>query len=209
MKGTNNEKLVLSCPALFYRRREENWPISYLGYAFLSVLLLASRFLFHWKSGLIFAAILLAIELPSWLDKPRCLIDADNVTVKRKRYTYRKFRLADLYAMGRYQEDGAEPMLFFCVSSAEKIRSFAGKHAKELASVAAHYGYDGSSMTEEQRRQVMLTVYLWKKAKISNPNTAVLCITAQSWAKLDEYRGSHSLPCVTLSAPMGGCYNEY
>ena len=156
---------VLRTQYLFYRREDRNWPISTLNYAFIVSFLLFGFFVFHYKTSPIFAAVILLFELSDWLDKPRCLLCDDSVTVKRKRYTYRKFRTEELYALGRYQEDGAEPILFLCAASADKLKHFANTHPKEQAIVAKHYGYAINAMTEEQLRQVMLTVYLWKKAK--------------------------------------------
>lgn len=200
---------VLRTQYLFYRREDRNWPISTLNYAFIVSFLLFGFFVFHYKTSPIFAAVILFFELSDWLDKPRCLLCDDSVTVKRKRYTYRKFRTEELYALGRYQEDGAEPILFLCAASADKLKHFANTHPKEQAIVAKHYGYAADALTEEQLRQVMLTVYLWKKAKISNPTTAMLCLTKKSWEKLDAYCATHPLPCLVLSAPEGGCYREH
>lgn len=210
-KKEHNEKtLILHSQFLYYRRKDAYWPAHTLVNTFLAVVLLASFFVFHYWLALPFAIIiLLLLELPRWLDKPRCLICGGSITVKRQRYTYRAFRLEELYAMGRYQEDGAEPMLFLFAASEDKIKSFSKKHQKEQMLVATHYGYDPNNLSEAEQNQVVLTVFLWKKAKMSNPNTAMLCLTERSWAKLDVYRAEHPLPYMSISAPKGGCFDEY
>ena len=202
--------LTLHSRFLYYRRKDTYWPAHTLVNAFLVVVLLASFFAFHYWFALPFAiSILLLLELPRWFDKPRCLIYDDNITVKRKRYTYRSFQMQELFEMGRYQEDGAEPMLFLCTASEDTIKRFSGKHQKEQILVAKHYGYNPNDLSEEERQKVLLTLYLWKKAKMSNPNTAMLCITDRSWARLEAYRTEHPLPYRILSAPQGGCFDEY
>ena len=201
--------LILHSPFLYYRRKDIYWPSHTIVNMFLVIVSLTSFFALHYRLALPFAIIILLLELPLWFDKPRCLICEDAVTVKRKWHTYRSFRMEELYAMGRYQEDGAEPMLFLCASSDDKIKRFSRKHQKEQLLIAQHYGYDPNKLSEAEQRQMLLTVYLWKKAKLSNPNTAVLCITEKSWAKLEAYRVEHPFPYMSLSAPQGGCFDEY
>lgn len=204
------KRLILHSPFLYYRHKDIYWPSHTIVNTFLLVVLLLSFLSFHYWLALPYAIIiLLLLELPRWFDKPRCLICENTITVKRKWYTYRSFCMGELCAIGRYQEDGAEPMLFLCAASEDKIKRFIGKHQNEHTIVALHCGYEPNNLSEREQWQVMLTVYLWKKAKISNPNTAMLCITDRSWAKLEAYRAEHSLPYMTISAPQGGCFDEY
>lgn len=205
-----NHALILYSSFLYYRRKDVYWPTHTIRNAFLVTAFLTAYFVLHHWSALLFAGVvLLVLELPRWFDKPRCLIRDGVVTVKRLMNTYRTFRMDELYAMGRYQEVEAQPMLFLCAASADTIKRFSEKHKKELTIVANHYGYEPDTLSEDELMQVMLTLYLWKKAKASNPSSAMLCITKKSWAKLDSYCASHQLPYITLSAPKGGCYREY
>lgn len=209
-KATSKTTLVLRSPFLYYRREDPYWPFNSILNGLLAIVLLFVFFkLHHWLILLLSALVLLLLELPRWLDKPRCLLREDSVTVKRLWYTYRKFSMENLYAMGRYAEEGAEPMLFLYASSADRLRRFSEKHPKERTAIAKHYGYDPDALTDDQLRQLRLTLYLWKKAKQSNPNTAVICLTKTAWKKLDDYLEVHSLPYLVLSAPEGGCCDEY
>ena len=74
-KTEHNEKaLILYSPFLYYRRKDAYWPAHTLENTFLAVVLMASFFVFRYWLALPFAIIiLLLLELPRWLDKPRCL----------------------------------------------------------------------------------------------------------------------------------------
>ncbi len=202
--------LVLTCSFLYYRRQDHYWPLHTFKNGFLVGILLYCSLALHNVLYLLAALLVfLLLELPRWYDKPRCLISEDSITVKRQRYTYRMFRMADLNAVGSYREPGREPMFFLCTVSEKQLKQFWEKHQREQNLLIKHYGYDADDLSQEALRRLMLTLYLWKKAKLSNPNTAVICLSKQSWVKLNFYRANHQLPYIDLSAPAGGCYDEY
>lgn len=200
--------LILNTPFLFYRRKDKIWPAKTIAFALLGFVALAFILVRHEWGMLLYLPMILLLELPGWFDKPYCLVREDSITVKWGWHTYRSFRIEELQAIGRYEENGAQPMLFLSTVRPKTIRQFSQKHLQEQAVIAKHYGYDPAALTEEALQRVMLTLYLWKKAKRSNPNTAVICLTKGAWSKLDSFRETHPLPYVILSAPEGGCSDE-
>lgn len=118
--------------------------------------------------------------------RPWCIAEADCISIRRGRRTVRSIRLDDLTAIGRCQENDAPPQLFLCTTSRKELLRFAYAHERDCAIVAKHYGYS-EQRTEAEQWRVILTVYLWRKGSISNPNVAKISLKKNSWEKLAQY----------------------
>lgn len=75
-------------------------------------------------------------------------------------------------------------------------------HERDRRIIAEEYGYHPEQLTGSEERQVMASLYLWRKAGIENPLTITICLTKGSWDRLEAYCQACHLTILELSIPL-------